>query len=85
MFTERSLKMLPTLTSDSYDDYLMSDYNIMPTMMCQENDYNIMTLQTQRLTGLELTHNSTPYKFDDNNQGFSLSGRKIGVVFSFLC
>jgi len=41
------------------------------------SDYDIITLQTQKLTGLKLTHSPTPYEFDDNNQGLSLLERRI--------
>jgi len=47
--------------------------------------YDIITLQIQRLTGLELTHSPTSCEYGDNSQGLSLLERKIEVVFSFLC
>jgi len=53
-------------------------------MMCLMSDYDIMTLQTQRLMGLELIHSPTPCEFDDNNRGLSLLERRIEAVFSFL-
>jgi len=64
--------MLPTLISDSHDDV-------------PDEWYEIIILQTQRLTRLELTHSPTPSEFDDNNQGLFLLEWRIKVVFSFLC
>ena len=60
-------------------------WHLTPTMMCLMSDYDIKTLQTQRLTGLELTHSPTPCEFDDNNHGLSLLDWRIEAVFSFLC
>jgi len=54
-------------------------------MTCPTSDYDILILQTQRLTGLVLTDKPTPCEFDDNNQGHFLLERRIKVVFSFLC
>jgi len=48
------------------------------------SNYGVMTLQTQRLTGSELTHSPTPCEFNDNNQGLSFLEQRIEAKFSFL-
>jgi len=71
MFTERSLKMLPTLKSDSQgdvpDEWFWYHYS---------SDWEA--------NGLELTHSPTPCEFDDNNLRFSLLEWRIKAVFSFF-
>jgi len=69
MFTQSSLKMLPTLTSDSH--------NNVPNKYLWYND--------SEADRIGVDHSLTPCKFDDNNQGLSLLERRIKAVFSFLC
>ena len=70
IFTERSLKIAPTLIPDSQ-------------MKCLTSDHDIMITQTLNPMGLELTRSLTPSEFNDSSQGPSLLGQQFIAVFVF--